>query len=67
MLFSFEGSNEEKWLCKTRKRLYSEMQGNIIWGGGVCENPVGLSMYDGPMGTVDKHLREYLVHARLGY
>ena len=43
------------------------MQGNIIWGGGVCENPVGLSMYDGPMETVDKHLREYLVHARLGY
>ena len=26
--------------------------GNAIWGGGVCENPVKLSMYDGPMENV---------------
>ena len=27
-------------------------QGNIVSGGGACENPVRLSMHDGPMETV---------------
>ena len=28
------------------------MQGKVV-RGGVCENPIGLSMYDGPMETVE--------------
>ena len=50
---SFEGSNEEKWVGNRRKKFYGEMQRNVIWGGGVCENPVGLSMYDGLMETIE--------------
>ena len=29
------------------------MWGSVIRGTGGCENPVGLSMYDGPMETVE--------------
>ena len=29
------------------------------WGGGACENPVGLSKNDGPMETVEYILDEY--------
>ena len=28
------------------------MWGDGLWGGGACENPVRLSMCDGPMETV---------------
>ena len=37
---------------KRKKKIHSEMQENAIWAGGVCENPMGLSMYEGPMETV---------------
>ena len=53
----FEGSNEEKiwekWLGNKRKRFYIEICGNAARREGACENSVGLSMYDGPMGTVE--------------
>ena len=26
---------------------------NAVWGGGACENPVGLSKNDGPMENVE--------------
>ena len=29
------------------------MWGNAVRGGGTCKNPVRLSMYDDPMGTVE--------------
>ena len=51
--YSFEGSNEEIRVGNRRKRFYGEMQGNVVWGGVVCENPVGLSMYDGSIETVE--------------
>ena len=42
---------EKYWVGNRRNRFYGEMWGNIIWGGGACENPVRLSMYDSPMET----------------
>ena len=38
-----------------KKRFYSEIWKNAVWGGRAgedCQNPVGLSMCDGPMETV---------------
>ena len=54
MLFnSFERSNETKKRGNKRKRFYGKMQGNFVLGGWVYENPIGLSMYDGPMETFE--------------
>ena len=36
-----------------KKRFYSEIWQNAVWGGERCENPVGLSMCEGrPMEAV---------------
>ena len=50
---SFEGSNEEKRVGKKGKTFYSEMQGNVVRRGWVCENLIKLSMYDGPIETIE--------------
>ena len=39
------------WLGNRRERFYGEMWGNAVLGGVACENPLRLSMYDGPMET----------------
>ena len=36
-----------------RKRFYSEIWENDVWGEGACENPVGLSTYDSPVESVE--------------
>ena len=53
LLFNFfEGSNEEILVRQQKREVYGEMWGKAVWGGGACENPVRLSMYDGLMKTV---------------
>ena len=44
---------KEEWVGSRRRRFCSEIWGNAISGGGAYENPVGLSMYDGPIKTVE--------------
>ena len=47
---SFEGSDEEKWLGNRRKGYTVKCRETPF---GVCKNPIGLSMYDGPMETFE--------------
>ena len=45
---------KKKWVGKKRKMFYSELWGNVVRRGVEGrENPVGLSMFDGPMETVE--------------
>ena len=44
---------KKKWVGNRKKRFYSEMWGNAVWGGGSGENSVGLPLYDGPMMSVE--------------
>ena len=54
LLFNgFEGSNVEKMGRQQRKSFYSEIWGDAVSVGWACENPVGLTMCDGPMETVE--------------
>ena len=43
---------KKKWLGNRNYMSDSEMQGNVVWRDRPCVNPVGFSMYDGPMETV---------------
>ena len=51
--YSFEGSNEERWVGNRRKRFYSEIKEIFIWEGGVCKNPKGVFMYGDLMETFE--------------
>ena len=44
---------KRKQVGNGRKSFYSEMQGNNVYGEKICGNPVGLSMYDCPVETVE--------------
>ena len=43
---------KKNWGGNRKKTFYSEMWETLFEGGGICGNPVGLSMYDSPLETV---------------
>ena len=59
LFYGFEGSNEEKWvgnnarvsIVKYGETPFEEL--GLGGGGGACKNPVGFSVRDGPMETVE--------------
>ena len=54
LLFNFfEGSNEEIMGRKQKEEVLCWNLGNAVRGQGRCKNPVRLSMYDGPVETVE--------------
>ena len=53
LFYGFEGSNEEKWVGYKARVSIVKYEETPFDEGGACENPVGFSVCDGPMETVE--------------